>query len=348
MNLIKLSACLICLGSVISGISVMAMENDKGIEKCIEKSREDKMKEVYEQEIASGKSETYAKMYAFLATFNDFQTEKLRREAAEAYERRLTVGISEPFAREYVRGYLRQYLKRSTDYKTGIEINDNFLELFEKYALKGLSNKKSQVKTSERQELLKRKSLLPKAQEDQKKQVRQYYEEPCIKRVASISNIASIIEEIQAKESEERERLKKTDKGKEESKEHTEQCSQEVVCDGFKKFDSISSIFAKYDLEGLSEEEIQAKKLKDREGFKKISPEAMKNMTFFDMEPVEVSKKQLEGSKKQGQKKSDDNKTETTERRANTFEEYVSKGLPKRDTQSKFFKKTDGDASSNS
>ena len=93
MKLLKLSTCIVCLGTVISGLSVKAMEdnheeinehieqNQATNDNDLEESQNIRMREICSQEKVSGKSETYAKFYAKLTVFYDLETEETRRNA---------------------------------------------------------------------------------------------------------------------------------------------------------------------------------------------------------------------------------------------------------------------------
>ncbi len=105
-KLIKLSTCLICLGTVISGLSVTAMEdNNEYIER--NQATNGKIEEIYNREIASGKSEIYAGMYATLAASCSPEPEEVKRRMAEVYEKEIKSEKSDIYARKYVESLVK-------------------------------------------------------------------------------------------------------------------------------------------------------------------------------------------------------------------------------------------------
>ncbi len=109
MKLTKLSTCLICLGTVISGLSATAMENDKGY---VEQNQvqDGRLEEIYNQEIERGKSGLYARMYASLTVSNNPEMEEIRRGMAEAYEKEIESERSDAYAKKYAEMFVKYKL----------------------------------------------------------------------------------------------------------------------------------------------------------------------------------------------------------------------------------------------
>ena len=179
MKIIKLTACLLCLGSVIPGLSAMAMENENREDKCIEQSQEDRIRVIYEQELESGKSDTYARKYAeLLVRFN--LPEELSRRLAEDFEEEMKFKIDETASDKsilesiigsfkgneglghkmmslynekrrqgrsklYSAEYVRQYSKKIED-QNGSKYADKLASAFETYVLKGYSQEEAREK----------------------------------------------------------------------------------------------------------------------------------------------------------------------------------------------------------
>lgn len=157
-KLMKLSACAICLGSFVMGMSAMATDSEgssseseeydlkeykyeydsetgSGVRVLFESKISDdspeKLKEkneIYNKEMAEGKSKLYAEHYSFLIVYRELSEEKARR-IADVYEKTVISGKDVEYAKYYAHLIVEEYVKEeiaekeAATYKELIESN---------------------------------------------------------------------------------------------------------------------------------------------------------------------------------------------------------------------------------